>query len=147
LPDLLPPPPAAWPALEARLEEEGLISRERTSPAAGADWRLRRVASLALFLLGGLGGYLLRGELAPTPATEAVASAPARSREEAQRALERAEGAYVAALARYAELADDPSAADPLTRLAALETIVRTTGEALAAAPADPVINGYHMTA
>jgi hypothetical protein len=149
LPDLLPPPPAAWPALEARLEEEGLICAERTThaPGASAGWLLRRAASLALFLAGGLGGYLLRGELAPAPATEVAAAAPARSREEAQRALEQAESAYAAALARYAELADDPSAADPLTRLAALETIVRTTREALAAAPADPVINGYHMTA
>ena len=36
---------------------------------------------------------------------------------------------------------------DPLNRLAVLEGIVLTTGAALREAPADPVINNYHLTA
>ena len=38
-------------------------------------------------------------------------------------------------------------APDPVNRLAALEGIVLTTRAALNEAPADPVINGYHLTA
>ena len=34
-----------------------------------------------------------------------------------------------------------------MSRLAALEGIVLMTGAALSEAPADPVINGYHLTA
>ena len=36
---------------------------------------------------------------------------------------------------------------DPLNQLAALEGIVLTTRAALEEAPADPVINGYHLSA
>lgn len=65
----------------------------------------------------------------------------------AARALEEAEVAYRAALARYAEFATEDLATNRLARLAALENIVITTRDALAAAPADPLINGYHMAA
>jgi hypothetical protein len=36
---------------------------------------------------------------------------------------------------------------DPVARQAALESILLTTNAALREAPADPVINGYHLTA
>lgn len=65
----------------------------------------------------------------------------------AARALEEAEVAYRAALARYAEFATDDPTTNRLARLAALENIVITTRDALTAAPADPLINGYHMAA
>ena len=55
--------------------------------------------------------------------------------------------AYLAAMTRYTELAGGTAAADPVARLAALESIVNTTRAALGQAPADPVINGYHLTA
>jgi len=67
LPDLLPPPPTAWPDLAERLKEEGLIRTEVTggtqvTPARTGGRRfLYLAASLALFLLGGSTGYLLRG--------------------------------------------------------------------------------------
>jgi hypothetical protein len=63
----------------------------------------------------------------------------------AARELDEAEKAYVAALRHYAEIADPASGADPETRLAALETLVETTGRALERAPGDPVLNGYHL--
>ncbi len=63
----------------------------------------------------------------------------------AARELDEAEAAYVAALRRYAEIADPASGADPETRLSALQTLVETTGRALEQAPGDPVLNGYHL--
>lgn len=89
------------------------------------------------------------------PAARLVASRPTTSRgrppaltpeaRAAARELDAAEAAYVAALRRYAQIADPSSGADPETRLAALETLVESTGRALERAPGDPVLNGYHL--
>ena len=81
------------------------------------------------------------------PAAEVAPSAPARTTEAAAARLRTAEADYLAALTRYGELAGGAAAGDPLARLAALESIVATTRAALGRAPADPVINGYHLTA
>ncbi len=81
----------------------------------------------------------------PTPATAEVL--PPRTPQEAAALLRTAESAYLAALSRYAELSGGGEEIDPLARLAALESIVATTRAALGNAPADPVINGYHLTA
>lgn len=64
----------------------------------------------------------------------------------AQRELAEAEAQYQAALQRYAGLADE-AGADPVSRLAALDRLVEVTRAALERAPADPVINGYHVAA
>lgn len=64
----------------------------------------------------------------------------------ALRSLREAEDKYFSALSRYSEKAGTESN-DPNTRIAALEGIVLTTKAALAQAPTDPVINGYHLTA
>jgi hypothetical protein len=87
----------------------------------------------------------------PRPGTRLVAHdltprLPA-SAEEALLFMREAESAYLEALTRYAELAGGVPGGDPMARLAALEGIVLTTRAALGQAPADPVINGYHMTA
>jgi len=66
---------------------------------------------------------------------------------QAERELAEAEGAYLAALQRYAAIADPASGADPVTRLAALERMISTTRDALERNPGDPVINGYHLAA
>ena len=85
---------------------------------------------------------------APVPQPVAiVAQQPARTAEEAANRLRTAETDYLAALARFAELSGRIDEGDPLARLAALESIVATTRAALGRAPADPVINGYHLTA
>jgi hypothetical protein len=65
----------------------------------------------------------------------------------AERELVNAEAGYVAALQRYASIADPQSGADAATRMAALERMIRSTGSALESAPDDPVINGYHLAA
>jgi hypothetical protein len=62
------------------------------------------------------------------------------------RELRAAEDKYFSALSRYSEK-EGTETADPNARLAALEGIVLTTRAALAQAPTDPVINGYHLTA
>lgn len=81
----------------------------------------------------------------PTPASAEVLTP--RTPQEAAALLRTAESAYLAALSRYAELSGGGEEIDPLARLAALESIVATTRAALGNAPADPVINGYHLTA
>jgi hypothetical protein len=65
----------------------------------------------------------------------------------AERDLAEAEGAYIAALQRYAAIADPASGADPATRMAALERMISTTSDALERTPDDPVINAYHLAA
>jgi hypothetical protein len=70
-----------------------------------------------------------------------------RSLDEAILQLRQAEDLYLTALTRYAEIATQAEAGDPVARLAALQSIVMTTQAALNQTPADPVINGYHLTA
>jgi len=86
----------------------------------------------------------------PLPSDPRFALQPysARNAQEAATMLRDAEGWYLDALAQYAQLSSELSDIDdPVARLVALETIVLTTREALDRAPADPIINGYHMTA
>jgi hypothetical protein len=73
--------------------------------------------------------------------------APPRTMDEATALLRDTEELYLGALTRYAELATQADAGDPIARLAALQSIVLTTQAALTQTPADPVINGYHLTA
>lgn len=77
----------------------------------------------------------------------ALDTRPAATAEQAIARLREAERAYVAALGRFSEFGSRADATDPVARLAALESIVATTRAALGQAPADPVINGYHLTA
>lgn len=87
-------------------------------------------------------GVRLASNGAASPATGERAAV-----RQAERELAAAEGAYVAALQRYASIADPASGADPVTRMAALERMISTTREALERTPGDPVINGYHLAA
>jgi hypothetical protein len=141
LPDL-PPPPALQARLQAGLAVEGLMLSTRARQRS----LLRIAASVALFAAGGLAGYLGRGATAEA-ATVATRHAPPATVAEAAQQLESAEAAYTAALAAYAEKAGGSALPDPVNRLAALEGIVLTTRAALNEAPADPLINGYHLTA
>jgi hypothetical protein len=89
--------------------------------------------------------------VAAEPAEDEVGAEPAatiRTPEDAARAVESAERAYLVALSRYAQMAA-PTAPEreAVARLAALESIVLTTRAALNEAPADPIINGYHLAA
>lgn len=88
----------------------------------------------------------------PAPADPRFAALPQfatpRTAQEAAVLLRDAEGMYLSALVSYSQLAGDADeTGDPMARLAALEGIVLSTRAALDRAPADPIINGYHMTA
>ena len=82
----------------------------------------------------------------PNWAAIARRASGARTADEAARFVRDAEGAYLAAMTRLAELTEAGSP-NPAVRLATLDGIVVTTGAALQRAPADPVINGYHLAA
>ena len=92
----------------------------------------------------------LYGTPAPTDAPDwqvlAASASRARTPDEAARFVRDAEGAYLAAMTRLAELTAAQSS-DPAVRLATLDGIVVTTAAALERSPADPVINGYHLAA
>lgn len=141
-----PAPRAQWPQLQARLHAEGLIAGGAPRRLPWAPHLMRAAAAITLFVAGGYTGALLWS--APAAPGAPLAQAPAANTAEAEAAVQQAEAAYLAALTRYAELTADPdAAADPVNRLAALEGIVLTTRAALQDAPADPVINGYHLAA
>jgi hypothetical protein len=146
----LEPDPAALTRLRDRLRREGLIH----TPRRAAPWRspapaLRAAAALALFIAGGATGLLMRRDAPVDPAapTGIAQSRPIDRVEDAEQALRATEASYLAAMIRYAELTGGGSERDAVARLAALEGIVLTTRAALRQAPADPVINGYHLAA
>lgn len=159
---MIEPPPTEWTALEDRLLEEGLVRRRAGSHAAWAPATVRAAASVAIFALGAVAGIgWTRGGLAVTGGNaRAVANLDARaagmdgslvtvreprSPEEMRALYRQAEAVYLDALARVSDLGD--ASGDPFARLATLESIAAITRSALAEAPADPVINGYHLTA
>ena len=114
------PTPTATPKLAARDEAEalpGIYGTPGPSAAAQPNWDV----------------LATRASRASTP-------------DEAARFVRDAEGAYLAAMTRLAELTEAQSS-DPAVRLATLDGIVVTTAAALERAPADPVINGYHLAA
>lgn len=167
------PPDNEWPALEARLTREGLIrpvdravpgafSARRAFPGRLSSWGaglLRAAAVAAVFLAGTLSGAAWTGsnDAGPTEATS-VDGAPAdgallvarepRNAEEAARLAREIEALYFNTLVRVTESRPlQEAGGDPVARLAALEGIMTLTGAALDQAPADPVLNGYHLAA
>lgn len=171
------PPIAAWVALEQRLENEGLVRRTRWTTHALRIAAILVVFALgsvmgAMFMRPNAGPVVATREPAltmpaaavsqpvnnDTPRSAAVMAAtpiagprvnarPAATAEEALARLREAEGAYLSALGRVSDFTGRAETTDPVARLAALESIVATTRAALGQAPADPVINGYHLTA
>ncbi len=85
------------------------------------------------------------GDARSTTAPRAAANNGDDPGDAALRDLRSAEDMYFSALKKFSE--KGTVANDPTARLAALEGIVLTTRAALAQAPTDPVINGYHLTA
>ena len=157
----LEPPVEQWLAIEHRLAAEGLLRKQPRAWTTRSWMRpvLQMAAAITIFLIGTYSAPLL-GRLSPSFTARSVASnqsAPgvtnvanvsnASTAEEAANAVRITEQAYLNALTRYTELAGRTEATDPVARLAALESIVLTTRAALGQAPADPVINGYHLTA
>ncbi len=82
------------------------------------------------------------GRLRPLPEPS-----EARTPEEALQLMAEFEQGYSQAYTRLAELRHQQPSDDPVTQIAALNAIVLTPGQALDRAPADPLINGYHLAA
>jgi hypothetical protein len=80
-------------------------------------------------------------------ASALVTAREPRNSEEAARLMREVEALYYQALIRLAEAAPTAESGDPLTRLAVLQGITTLTGAALGQAPADPILNGYHLAA
>lgn len=145
-----------WDTVEARLRDEGLT---RTASAGGIafpgrTWRfaLRAAAALAIFALGNTSALVfLRANDAnvaqPVEDARLVSRTSPQTRDQAAAAVRAAEATYIDAFTNYLRMDNTARSDDPLARLAALESIVQTTRAALGEAPADPVINGYHLTA
>lgn len=142
LPELAPPA-GGWSTLSRELAGERLTGARRVGWRDG--WMVRAAAAVALFVGGAATGALALRERGPVEAPVAAGVTAAPAGVEAR--LRQAEEAYVAALTEYTAAVGADEAADPLNRLAALEGIVLTTRAALEEAPADPVINGYHLSA
>ena len=154
LPKLVPAPDG-WAELRDRLEGERLIAGAARRRFSGP---IRAAAAVVLFAGGGLLGYGVRGDAeeasgatadrtvaAETGAGTALEPAGPPGQGGLQR-VEEAQEAFLSALDQYMA-ATGTSPSDPATRLATLDNIVLTTAEALNEAPADPVINSFHLTA
>lgn len=158
---MIEPPPTEWPDIERRLLDEGLIRRRAGAPV----WRtsaMRLAASITLFVVGAASGVAWTRAQSTGPAALAsatgartagsgvptlIAATEPETAEETIQLYRQAEALYLDALTRVAELDDQRTGGDPLARLAALESIATITRSALDQAPADPVLNGYHLTA
>lgn len=88
-----------------------------------------------------------RGAADPRFASALISAREPRTPEEAAVLARDLEALYYQMLARVAETAPPTEAGDPYTRLAVLEGITTLTGTALGQAPADPILNGYHVAA
>lgn len=161
---MIEPPPTEWDELEGRLLEEGLIRRR---PAQAPRWSMtaiRAAASVAIFAFGAFAGAGWTrepaGRVQPIStsfagvetSSTASASVPLvavrepRSAEETLAFYRQAEAVYLDALDRAASIRTTDGD-NPVARLAALNAIAAITRSALVEAPADPVLNGYHLTA
>ena len=147
----LRPPSGDWESLEARLVGEGLIRTSETFRrfgfAAAPAWM--QAAAAILVFLGGTGfGLALTGATADGPSLESrlLPVSQIASAEEAVRAVESSEQAYMQALVRYRQLtggSDGRPVVDPLSRVTALEGLLAASQEAVRLAPTDPVFNGF----
>jgi len=149
------PPPAAWDAIAARVRDGEHRGTLQVS-------LLRIAAAIGLFAIGaatqasiaGDRGARAGGESGSDPAIargaaamELVSAGAPTTMEDATARLRIAETIYTRALLDYAAMSSPQPPRDAVARLATLEAIVLTTRAALERAPADPLINTYHLAA
>ncbi|MGD2152051.1 MAG: hypothetical protein PVG79_02210 [Gemmatimonadales bacterium] len=151
----LDPPPDLWSRIEERLPYGGRRRQGRWGPVA------QRVAALAAVFVIGLalgqamnsgGGEAARPEAGvPVVVGGVDEPAPPASMAEAMAEVRRLASEYDAALINLQRMAQRQGAPDPTPlarqRLANLEALVEASRAALAADPADPVLNSYLFTA
>lgn len=153
-------PLTSWESLRPILVADGVIDRGRGSPFRAHSVRrpwLQAAAAVMLVTGGMMAGRRtagapvlpLRMQAAATP-TPPDSTPTFTSVEDARVAQERSQAVFQTATAFLAQndtaghVIDSPSAMR--TRLAALDRARDVMGEALDAAPYDPVINGYYLT-
>jgi hypothetical protein len=117
-----------------------------------------RAAAAVLLFVGGAGSGMAwmragSGSLGIRPVAAGASAMPSviaatapGTPEETVLLYRQAESLYLDMVNRVAAL-NAQQEVDPLARLAALESIVGITRSALDQAPADPVLNSYHLTA
>lgn len=154
------PPRGAWERLEARLRTAGLIGTVGRDRRWGHPW-VQAAAAVLLILTGTLIGIsapvgpggsdaspIAQGspELQEPPSLLAAVGAEERtlSQEEAAELVRLTERWYLEALLAYRDRSVEPPEAgtDPLTRFAALETLLAAGNAAVQELPADPFLNG-----
>jgi len=154
-------PLTSWESLRPILVADGVIDRGRGSPFRAHTVRrpwLQAAAAVLLVTGGMVAGRRTAGvpilpvkpQATATPVATVADSAPTfTSVEDARVAQARSQVVFQTATAFLAQndtghVIDSPSAMR--TRLAALDRARDVMGEALDAAPYDPVINGYYLT-
>jgi hypothetical protein len=160
------PPDDAWASIFTRAEADRVTPIRRSWVGPGV---VRAAAAVLIFAIGAVTGQRLaaksdassesssgaadggatRTSAGPNSST-AIGSttvATAITPELALARLRVAEMMYTNALLDYAALTSPQPPRDAVARLATLETIVLTTRTALERAPADPLINSYHLAA
>lgn len=148
------PPDAAWNGIAERLRDDHL-RRFRVR-----DNLVRIAAAIGLIAIGATAHAAFSDRGASNPTSEAgTAFAPEaltaelislrapKTIDEASSRLRAAETMYTRALLDYAAITSPRPPQDAVARLATLEAIVLTTRAALERAPADPLINTYHLAA
>lgn len=151
LPEIMPPK-GDWNAIEARLRSEGLVEDpglfRKLGLARTPTW-MKAAAAVLLFLSGTGTGVAFANAGAVGPAAMSVERIA--SVEDAASAVRDAEEGYVSAVSRYRELlareGGEALAADPITRVAALEHLVMVSQAAVRQAPGDPFLNGFLASA
>ena len=157
------PPAVAWESIGRRMQSDQRRAEQRRQTFA---IMARIAAAIALFALGAAtqsalssrpgagapnavagGGAQPQGTPDDAAAAMSLVSTAPKSMEEATARLRVAETVYTRALLDYAALTSPEPPRDAVARLATLEAIVLTTRAALERAPADPLINTYHLAA
>ena len=147
------PPADAWEKITGRLDEHRVTPLRSHRMLTIAT---RAAAAVIIFALGAASGAVVswRGDSATPPAavppTDATATSTVSAPTTPDLALTRlriAEMLYTSALLDYAAATSPQPPKDAVARLATLESIVLTTRTALERAPADPLINSYHLAA
>jgi hypothetical protein len=137
----LAPPPDEWDRIEQRLRTEAAADSRRARTVG----RLARFA--AAIVLVTLGAATHAWFTRPTDPIDAGSVARPLTLDDAIARVRAAELVYRRSLLDYSSIARPEPPRDFVARLATLDAIVLTTRTALERAPADPVINSYHLSA
>jgi len=147
------PPKGDWNVLSAQLRSEGLLRDpgllQRLGMAQTPQW-MRAAAAILLFVSGVGTGAVMSQSPVQSGASGLLADRIVNV-EDAASAVRSAEQGYVTAVARYRQLlaedGGDAAGADPISRFAALEHLVRVSQAAVRQAPGDPFLNGFLASA